>query len=273
MITPKSEISALHLETILNNAVYISGTESFYEFISKNNGRNEIKGMLPTEQREFWRSRLQIEKEENVSILKVSVSDEDSEWAIQTVRQVSLDLAARLSSYYNIKNDWDIRLISDPEIKENGGDIIKIFFKSLLIGLVAGLLDYFFISLFPEGLSRKKAKPIKPILTKIDFQKKESLRPEPEYDFNASGFQYPGQSSFPSRNMIEHQKDFFAEIKKNNGNEKEIPFCSAKSKKAPAPVNLPIAPDNLSVRSGTEKAKSGEEEVKERLNKLLSGQV
>ena len=171
-------------------------------------------------------------------IIKITVLGKNkSEAQILGDRAVKT-LITETSRYYNIKNDIDIRILGESTIRYSAENYIWfLFLVSLPIGLVLSFLFFYFIPRFEERkIEFKLGLPkfnLKNIPTKPE-QKKEN-QPFFEQDFNFSSI-----------------------------------------KKAAAPANLPISEEKEEVKQEKKAPiirEATPEEVKERLNKLLSGRL
>lgn len=147
-------------------------------------------------------------------------------------------IAAEMSRYYNIKSDLDIRIIDGPVTKQ-GADVFS--GKWILIALILGLASGIFIDFFQS----------------VNFSSRKTTYAE-----------------FVKPSIFEAPK------------ESERKFETAPGRKAAAPENLPIDEEFVLPVKKSEEKKEEEleaavkkayeatpEEVKERLNKLLRGEM
>ena len=187
-------------------------------------------------------AKIKTERMDKSGIIKITVLGKNkSEAQILGDRAVKT-LITETSRYYNIKNDIDIRILGEPTIQYSAGNYIWfLFLISLPTGLVLSFLFFYFIPRLEERkIEFKLGLPkfnLKNIPTKPE-QKKEN-QPFFEQDFDFSSIK---KAAAPANLPISEEAEFIPEQKK----EEEI---------------KPI------IREATP------EEVKERLNKLLSGRL
>jgi capsular polysaccharide biosynthesis protein len=252
LIVPKNETTSKNISSILNNAKEIPKTLSFYnEIISLNDSVADESEELPEYKRKaYWESKVKTERIDDSSIIRLTIFDKDQSRAFNLSQEAGLEEARVMSRYYNIKTDIDVRISDGPivnyGIKEN---VIFLILKSLLAGIIFGFL----VAL------------INLILEKIGIGSKKSSKKA-----GLHKLKFPEMKKEETKTIAFDKKP--ADFKKTTA----IPILE---KKASAPENLPIS-DQL-VSEFLEKKPEGQpiireatpEEVKERLNKLLRGEL
>jgi hypothetical protein len=267
LFLPKTEVTVLNINQIIENAKQLSRKEKI-------------------EAKQIGKS----------GMLKLDVSSETQIKAESLGRQTTRELLDTMSGYYNVKTDLDMRIVGKPTVAQ----IVKInvglwIFLSLLLGFAIGFLFNSFFTILSQNDLEKIAEPvaeksiesqIAPIeLPKVSFSE---TRVEKSGNLskirNIFNFNTEGEAS-----LAQSKKDF-----------------TVSEKKAAAPANLPIAEEdpNFSFSNETtlpevpavenideiKEVKPVEtmiaeaaavdttreatpEEVKARLNKLLSGDM
>lgn len=260
MVIFKSEKSAQNADVILENLKLIPKSLSFYDKLTVDNSdtKNETISELPNYKRKkYWNEIIKIERVDGSSFLSFVAYDKDSYTAEVLSTQTVKSLIATIGVYYDIRNDIDIRIVDGPTTTlAFSGSYIFYLFESIILGLVLSFILSYFFSLPKQALPKKKLE------TNLTWSYKE-------------------ESTDAKREM-----PIVKEIKKEKKSifipEEFIPISG---KKAVAPDNLPIAEDipvfekPAKEEGKKEETKSTltheatEEEVKARLNKLLSGKL
>jgi hypothetical protein len=200
-----------------------------------------------------WNSKLEIKRLGKSGILAISILDANRHQAESINNSTIQKFIKTVGFYYDIKNDIDVRIIDEITNKESTTKAgVMLFFSSLISGFV---LTVIFLFTFSYLFEKKKAiENIRPDI--FNFRKSFSKKEQGMEDLNK---------------IILKEEE---EIKPLDFFEKDQIFPI---KKAAAPDNLPIAPEEI---EKTEKIviapqpiirEATAEEVKERLNKLLSG--
>ncbi|MFA6048303.1 MAG: hypothetical protein WCV59_05345 [Parcubacteria group bacterium] len=256
------------IDSLTETAKNIPLTLSFYDRVIEGEGLEDPSADLSAQERKaYWNSIIKTEKVDGSNIVKITAYDMDKDQAGKLADIYAKELSASLARYYNIKTQLDTRIIDQPI---TAFDFEKSVWpqaaKSIFWGVVAGILDILLFSFIPKSIKEKNIPSEKSIFTyKTDVPEKTA---EPDY-FPVDFSQKP-------------------EIKKQ---EKMI----TPEKKSAAPENLPFADEEvveqkLYANGNGEKEKKEEivetkkvtedifreatpEEVKERLNKLLSGKM
>lgn len=250
LFLPKSGKAVRNIDQIIANAQAIPRSLSFYDKLLERNQDIEdlAAGFADPRRKDFWDSKLSVERAGASGIVRVNVSDSNPLQAEIVSRQTASDMVTVMSRYYDTNNDLDMRVIDGPIVflaNQNKTSIWIVL--SILLGIVAGMIAYLFSSLV------KTVTP-KTILAKPAIFGR-------------------GKTGEPKK---EEPKIFTAPAE-------EAPYFAA-GKKAGAPENLPIGSKFVmnalkrTKEAQEEKAEEAEkfheatpEEVRERLNKLLSG--
>lgn len=267
MFIAKNETTSQNLDTILTNMKNIVKSQAFFERVASYD--NDFKGVsvdLPDQkQAAYWNSKISVKIIPKSSILEIEVSDKNNFLAYDLSRTVSRELARNSSLFYNAKSELDIRFIEGPltfsDTKHGEGYI-------LIGSLLTGLIFTFFSFLISESAAK-------------NFPQNNGKDGNLPFSGSFQNYQKNKLNLFPiKKDELPNDKPEKTEIK------------SVKERKAVAPQNLPIAEsfpwetdDSNSpylVKKEAISAPSKEkpiireatpEEVKERLNKLLSGKL
>lgn len=254
LIIPKSEKAAINSEQIVENFKVIPESLAFFERMIKDDEGivDDLVLELPSYKKKiYWNSKVKTERISNSGIVKISAFDDDHYIAENLSTQTVKNIIGSAGLYYNIKNDIDIRIIGEPiTLYSNSQSKIILVLKSLVSGFILVFLSFLTpFYLFEKNTERHNR--FLPIKENLKLEKTE-------------------------KPVFEKEKDWFSLAKS------EI-SCNIYNKKASAPDNLPIAggaeenketekfPENEEKNPITREATS--EEVKERLNKLLSGKL
>lgn len=199
--------------------------------------------------------QIKVERIGGSSILKFTAQDKTLHIAQVLSTQAVKNLISNIGAYYDIQNDIDIRIISGSKTKSSfSGSYSYAFFVSLLVGFFLALILNYFLFLFKQGQPKEKIK------TNLTWSYKEA-----------------------PKNEVKQVAMKIEKAKKPIAVEEEyIPIFS---KKAVAPDNLPIAEDiptfeepkkeetKKEIEKNPHTHEATAEEVKERLNRLLSGKL
>lgn len=260
LFVPKSEKAVGNINQILANAEALPRSLSFYDKLLELNPDIEdpTSGQTNDKRKKLWEEEIFSGHMGASGIVRVSALSGDQSQAEIVSQKTANDIIAVMSRYYDTKNDLDMRVIDGPivfSVNKNKTSVWIIL--SILLGMAAGMIAYLFSGLAkiasPETILAKPA---------IFGQEKQ-----------ASLFEKTAvkKESLPKKDS----KNIFAPAE-------EAPYF-ALNKKAGAPENLPIG-DAFSFGSNEKKAEpeiireetkktheATADEVRERLNKLLSG--
>ena len=240
----KSERATQNSDQILENLKIITQTLPFYKKVISDepDTQNELVQELPDyKQKQYWNKAVQVERIGNSSVLKVSAISSDSYTAQILDSQTIKTLISIVGTYYNIEKDIDIRIINPPIARDAFiGSYVYLIFESVLIGFILTILIISFLTLIFEIKPKKRIKNN----TLWSYKQKEIPL-----------------SGNKKANLLKKKSDEL------------IPM-----KRAVAPENLPIFDDSSDEKLNLEEQKpitheATPEEIKERLNKLLNGEI
>lgn len=265
LILPKSDSAVRNISQIMGNAKEIPRSLSFYDKLLERNEdiEDEAAGLPDYKRKAVWNSKNKIEQIGSSGIVKIEVFD-PSQWQAEILsRQVATDVAVVMSKYYNVKTDLDVRIIDGPIIGYAPRRSIAAWIGiSLLVGLAAGFLLSLISSVLSKAEIKRKFQVRFPFRERKPFVISEEKAGIPKGVFEAEKKEEPA----------------FVITKK------EKPVIGA-TKKAAAPSNLPVGEEFIfeapKIKPEEEKPEEKKtayreatpEEVKERLNKLLRGEM
>ena len=308
LLIPKSAVTAVSVEQIVANAKIIPTELSFYENILSQNEdmADPSQEMLNHRRKNYWNEKIRADFLGRSGILRLSVSDSGMEEAKKLNAYSTRELIRELSGFYNIKTDLDIRIIDGPIARSSRNvNPFLAAIASLLSGMIITVLVIKFADKVEEAVVRseimKKASKSSPLefFRRFDnlnrsyeepyeIPKKKEVEEKPETIMSATPEKQP---------EIEKEEDIKKAVKEDSKREvavKDRPEAKEKedmTKKAPvisfgkkgaAPENLPVMKEEDVFKVRLAKPEEQEEkndiikeptqeEVKERLNKLLSG--
>lgn len=276
ILLPKNELTAINQESIINNPQEIIFTQSFLERLG-----------IDKSQEKNYRSKVTLERLSNSQILSLTVIDAIPINAEELNQKIFKQLSLELSQLYNIKTELEIRIIDGPNNFPNTFSSFWIILSgSLAIGFASGLLAYFILGSWPEGEKEKNHFQYYSYSPNFAHQIKEAddtyIFPPRKTTFYPKPEEIKKEEKTASNNYSFQEK-----IEKNVEKEPKVSF--SQNKKSPAPDNLPVAnqeewkkaEQNLYGKNGQNKEESStpkvpsqptQEEVRERLNKLLRGE-
>lgn len=295
LFVPKNEIVARNADQVLENARQISKMLSFYDkIVEENQDIQDGAAELPDAKRKaFWNSTMKAEKIRKSGIVKIVITNDSQSQASIISRQSAESLTVAMSRFYDIRKELDMRIVDGPIVKEvEKMNVFSWLLISLFLGLVLGAIFNVAIESLVKRYGTRKR------IEKIEIKARPAIFPR---------FSLPETMK---RDIFPKAKDIFdfkAEKEAALVQGKKTGLSTAGVKKAAAPDNLPIAEDfnfnvvepveedpdqaenvsdeNLSLEQdapiGVEKKEEEKdffkeatpEEVKARLNKLLSGDM
>ncbi|KKR22096.1 MAG: hypothetical protein UT50_C0001G0008 [Candidatus Moranbacteria bacterium GW2011_GWA2_39_41] len=287
LFLPKNEITTRNIAQVIANAKQIPKSLSFYDKLLENNADIEDGAAeLPDAKRkDFWNSEIGVEQIGKSGAVRVTIFGADQMQTEITSRETAVGLITVMSRYYDIKVDLDMRIIDGPITKE----IVRLnmlmwIFLSLCLGVIFGYIVSFLTNLIVEKVASIATNP------KIELEEKSSMFA----NFSFPKMELSRREELPAE--IEGVFDFNIEKEKEIVSSiQEVPAVSFE-KKAAAPANLPIAEEEDGAFEAPDKNEIAEpivaeevaiadvapidvtreatpEEVKDRLNKLLSGGI
>jgi len=259
------------IDSLTENAKSIPLTLSFYDRVIKNAELEDPSANLSVQERKaYWNSIIKTERVNGSNIVKITAYDADKDQAGKLVELYAQELSQTTARYYNIRTQLDTRII-DQSITafDFAHSVWPQAAKSIFWGVVAGIMDILLIASIPKSMRKKTISPKKSIFTyrtdapekvekpdylPVDFSQKPEVKKEkiitPEKKSTA-----PENLPFADEEIVE-QKLY------PNGNGGGKTKKIKKEKKSDEPK---VTEDIF--REATP------EEVKERLNKLLSGKM
>lgn len=310
MAVPKSLAVSQNMGRILGDMDRIMHTLSFYDDVLGQTGMADpATGLSDVQRKDFWNSVLHTRKSENSDIILIKYFASDGLQARSMSLQSAKSLAYEMSRSYNIKTELDVRIIDGPIVYGSYGNLSLsyLFLRSLVVGLIGGVLAVLLFFLYEKTLVayeenrfrwiHEKKEGSEGAVSEDSLFKEAAERPiveDIEYVFPPK--EEPKKTELEKMPRETPEKKTEEEIKEKNINH---------HKKASAPSNLPIAGEDVMALFGkadasvpaaeekTEPARNAahsatdgekpaeqeknvhreptEEEVRERLNKLLGG--
>lgn len=207
---PKSEIAAQDAERIIGNMEILPTKMFFYDRMAMYDKDIESKISNFTE--------IGSEREENSSIVKLSVIAKDRSDSTALAKTAAKTLFNVMGFYYDIKKDADFRIVEDPTAKVSVTDWTSMAVSSLLIGIFSLFaINFIFqnISSYSGSLKRKAKKATN------FFEVSRRIKAKPEIT----------------------KEDEIYQIKAKSPSVPAVP--APLEKKSPAPENLPTVPGKL----------------------------
>lgn len=262
LVLPKSELIAQQSGDVVENIAEFPKMLSFYERLVKFNPqiKDDLVGMRPDEKKDEWNRRIDVFTENNNrgNIIILTVYGKTPAEAEMLSKKTATTLFSTVSNLYDIKTDLNISIIDGPFVTGVLRNIFIILLASLLIGFIASFLLNFLLKVLEKtvrpGIYSFDKSPLIGLKNKFSkknediFIKNEDVLQDVPYDFEDR--------------IIEE--------------EFKAPNISVKN--ASAPANLPIAEDFeefVEEKNVIElkKEEPNAEELRERLNKLLRGDM
>lgn len=253
LIIPKSNLAVKNSNQVIENLSRLPYTLSFYKRMSQENDDVVYDSILelPNYKREiFWNSKIKIKREGKSGVLDIITLDKSRYKAGVLNNQAVKTLLTTASFYYNIKTDIDIRIVDS--MITNYSSRINLFFlslESLSIGFLITFFSFFisFVLFEKETLPKINHSALFLKSKKPSFVEKKWISEEKPYtDFS--------KKANAPENLPVAQNSFFENTDKAKISKEETKPLEEKREK-----DIPI------IREATP------EEVKKRLNQLLSG--
>lgn len=302
LFLPKSEAAVQNIGQIMQNAEQIPRSLSFYNKILELNGDIDdgALGLPDAERKDFWNGKIETKQVKKSGIIEISIFDANQTQAETISKQTVAGILTVMSNYYDIKNNLDMRVI-DGSISQ---EITRMnYFQSIAASLAGGIVAGFLITLLINFLSELQEKRMLEKNSEAGNTDAENNETEGD-EANPESFGFP-KFSFPrfeEKKMPEEEAaaaeekkspfDFRIEDEAALVPPKKAGFFGLREKKSVAPNNLPVAEnenefvldmsetkENPAIETVPEipvidhKREATPEEVKARLNKLLSGSI
>jgi len=259
LVIPKSEAAAQNSDQIVGNLSRIPTMLSFYARMTEDNADvadDTISELPDYKKKAYWNSELQIVRVGTSGVLKFIATDSDRYRAETISSQSAASLIGVVGLYYDIKNDVDVRII-DPVITDYTNNTFNwMLFAESLIGFFLLETAIFFI-----GIAL--------------WEKRQSLqisRPKFFFPYGKAEASLPVEKE--TETALPLEKEWSVEDK---------PYTDFvnRNKMSSAPANLPVAEEDSIPETERETPQAETpitreataEEVKARLNKLLSGKI
>jgi len=280
LVIPKSEQAVKNSNQIIDNAGEIVHTIGFFDdmLISNPEIEDRSEGLSSYRRKLYWENKIESERLAGSGVLKIQVCDKNSYQSEIMSYQSAVSLASYLGRLYNIRNEIDIRFIEGPMTRSAPkGSLPMIVFESIIIGLAINSIVYFLI-IYAKESDFDKTKKNNFSLRNINRQKEASKK-------KIGSISYFKNETAEIKKMIRKEAKDSIPPKTNFSIDFEKKTVPA-GKKSAAPDNLPVADPGLIFKTSEEETAKKEalekpadeiireatpEEVKERLNKLLSG--
>ena len=298
IILPKSQELKNQSEQMVKNALFFLKTISFYDKISEKGQFFDTSSdsSFPA-RKKYWEEKVKIERIPNSGIIRIVTFDADQSRAELLNQEITNEEIATLSRYYDIKNEIDVRVLDAP-ISELQNLYVSqnkfvVGLTSILAGFALGLAA-FLAHDFLRVFIFKKEKPF-PISLPDILKKPVEMSEDLALSFGKK-VEWPKKEKITEKSPSEIRADSQKEAAKPTFSSVVIPTF----KKGSAPENLPsVSMEDLdsifktvpvededkkektfveehksafdTPEEKSEKKEPTPEEVKERLNQLLSG--
>lgn len=255
LIIPKSESASFQIDQIMENLTDITHRLSFYDRVLSDNPeiKDPFSGLSKDQRKEAWNKSFEIERLSGSTTLNISVFNADKAEASKIARQMALSLSEVAGRFYNIQTELEFRIIEGPI----NSSFVRFWQWLIAFSILSGLAFSFFILFLFNIFSKKVQRKITKNIIRRDY------------------FAPPVDGIKELSELIENDLSVSAE------------------RKAAAPSNLPIAEEetsnidyqapvtqqpvdyteNLIAQEEEKKGEPTDEEYRERLNKLLRGEI
>jgi len=300
LVNAKSEFAAQHEKQILGNILEFPRMLSFYDRLLKYNTdvRDAVENKSLTQRKEFWNDMLSVKKVgKDSSLIKISITTSQKNDAQQLVQKTTETLFHFTGFYYNIKNDVDLRIIDGPISERNIFGLWWMLPLSIALGFLAVIFLQSMITKSIDSFAKKESFFKNKNLFDFSWPANGKTPVSPEAEMESLKDLYMSEqveATFPIQPKNDTSQ--FQEMKKltkmteqdKYPNFREVPKHA--EQKASAPENLPIADDSffMQIGNGQKQSESNQiysekseikkpeptaDQLKERLNKLLRGEI
>ncbi|PIU08946.1 MAG: hypothetical protein COZ85_03140 [Candidatus Moranbacteria bacterium CG_4_8_14_3_um_filter_34_16] len=310
LIIPQNEVSVKNSPQIISNLSALPATLSFFGEIIRENPDlfNEGIGEFPDDKKkQYWNKKIKIENFKETGIIRITLNDKDRFQLEDLADQVKETFIKSVGIYYDIKKDIDVRLIEEPIVQDAFAQPFWIIIlKGFLTGFLISFLSFYFSFSFLKKNQKNEKKQTKKDYFQSNFNQNKKSFFELKPNKNEIGKKKFTESKIKPWILAETtgEENYFSgfskkwmapdnlpvapeEPKKEDEKKEELIFSVPKSKHLFSQnfpnENLPkhkdktkedLLPTKMSEENETEELEFREptlEEVKERLNKLLSG--
>lgn len=264
---PKNE--TFSNEIILKSIVELSKTQSFL-----NNAKKIDEKFF--EKINFNAEMIKISVINDSYVFEVVSETKDASTSIILNKYITRNVINTASSYYDIKNNIDLRIVDGPILERKENNFLKsiaIMFLSFIFTLLIICIAEFLIKIIQKNIKTKRnilpANIFNEIPTENEFKNIEDIQDVP----------YVWQEN-KNNEEIETKKDISTAYQAKSAAPENLPIgdYDIYQIKDEAPNDLPITQDffieNEEIESNDAiKKEPTQEELKERLNKLLRGEM
>ncbi len=252
LFIPRSEKAVAQASYISENLVRIPKKLSFYEKVLADNKEivDQFTGKSPDERKNLWNENLSVKREDGSTIFNISVSSKNRDDSLKLARQTAYSLFDTVSRYYDIKTDVDLRIIDGPAASPYAKGLHWVILISIALGLAVSFLLYFIFYVWDRYIKipRARISPKKGISLEQEMPRQEELFPPTPEKIVTAERKAVAPSNLPTVENFylpyDHEELFTPEMLM--GEEKSAP---------------------------TKNGEPTEEELKERLNQLLRGEL
>lgn len=288
LLLPKNETASRNFDSTVENFKGILTSLAFNDRISDGSEALAPGVELPNYRRkEFWNSKLSVERADKSGVVKIKNVDADSSLAQELNSDTVENLIAIAGNYYNIKTDLEIRIIDGPIVKKIVAQNLPLTIgESVLWSLVFYVVLFFlFPFIFIKKELEKRELPGRDFSRGVPSLKKSVpvVLPEEENYFATKNFFEPAPKAEKVKETAAPKNTF------------SLPNFPSFGKKAQTPANLPVSEEDVPdifrqkgpatevEREATKPVEDNNateeyvpreatpEEVKARLNRLLGG--
>lgn len=258
LVIPKSDLSSANGSQIVENLQVVGESLFLYEKLEENRSdlvEEAVLELPKNKKQDFWRKKIIFERVENSGMLVISATDKSRYIAESLSLEASREMISLVPLYYDIKKDLDIRIIDEPITSQAISQSAFILsLESIVSGFFLALVSFVFSFYF--------------------FSVKEKF---PKTSFDLSTWRTKNSLEKSAEIPIFKTEEVWMPQQKISLEKESVD----RTRTASAPDNLPVAPlpvvEKKALQTQAEKQpiirEATPEEVKERLNKLLSGKL
>jgi capsular polysaccharide biosynthesis protein len=218
LVISKTEMSS---QEVAENMAEITRTLSFYERVLSDNDLidDDFEGYVPDKRKALWNDVISVKRQANSSALFLETKGGTPEKTKRLAKQTAQTLFSVAGLYYNVKTDIDMRVIDGPIVSYRLAKPFLFGVTSILTGLIITSFFFFVLNAISQFVARPKTGTEK-------MQEKFSI-----------GETVPWID--PRKFIPSKPKELSFE---NVSKESRAPQYVAH---APAPANLPVAPEEI----------------------------
>lgn len=267
----------------------ILGTYSFYKEVENGIGGIDSidDGMPEYRQKALWNDVIDVDQAGGSFVFSLKNFDKNETISRDLNTETVKTLILSIGKYYDIKTDIDVRIIDGPITKQiSTRNLLALFAWSLLFGILFYVIIFLFI---PWFYLKEISEKIEPSSRKIGsfarkmnfgFPKPKGYEPEAPYAFPVEN-----PKVAPEMKAVPKKED----VKQEEFKPKPVQDKASSDRKSGSPDNLPVSEEIPAFILKSASSEKGEpepvikdkdlsreatpEEVKERLNRLLGGDL